>query len=94
MIGRDTLPEVTIRTTETNPDYVPIFVEGEDWPTNRHEYQMEIEIVAEVLQLNLSTGGMRVRYKWPERGRAKMKTVTKDVPISFFFAQYSIQPVG
>ena len=90
MIGQDTLPLVKIQTKETNPDYVPRYQDGDVKPVNYHEYQMDIEIMAEVLQLNLTTGGMRVRYKWPERGRAKMKTVTKDVPISFFFNQYSI----
>lgn len=86
----DNLPVVTIKTRETNPDYVPIFVDGEQWPVNRQDYDMDIEVEAEVLQLNLTTGGMRVRYKWPERGRAKMKTVTKDVSNVWFFAKYSI----
>ena len=93
MIGQDTLPEVTIRTTETNPDYVPRYQDGDVKPVNHHEYQMEIEIVAEVLQLNLSTGGMRVRYRLPDRKTGKLQTITEDVPISFFFNQYSIQEV-
>jgi hypothetical protein len=93
MIGQDTLPLVTIRTREANPAYEPIFVDGEQWPINQSEYYMEVELEAEVLQLNLNTGGMRVRYQWPERGYTKLRTVTKDVPISFFFDRYSIREV-
>ena len=42
----------------------------------------------EVLQLNLNSGGMRVRFM--DRFAGKDKVVTQDIPIKEFFEQYSI----
>lgn len=93
MIGRDSLPLVTIQTVIRNPDWEPIFVEGSNHAVNEASYRIKVELEAEVLQLNLSTGGMRVRYRLPDRETGKLQTITEDVPISFFFNQYSIQEV-
>ena len=44
----------------------------------------------EVVQLNLNSGGMRVRFQDSYQGKAK--TVTQDVGIAAFFAAYAIVP--
>lgn len=89
MIGKDTLPLVTIKTAVVNPEWSPIFEDGNPRAVNEASYRITVELEAEVLQLNLSTGGMRVRYRRPDRD-GKMKTITEDVSASFFFNQYTI----
>jgi hypothetical protein len=57
------------------------------------EYQAEYEIEVEVVQLNLNTGGMRVRYQWPSKQtKSGFETVSRDIPIAAFYAKYDITP--
>ena len=51
------------------------------------DYEMEVEIV----QLNLNTGGMRVRYEWPStRVKKGYEVRSIDVSIKHFFCKYDI----
>jgi hypothetical protein len=57
------------------------------------EYQKDYEIEVEVVQLNLNSGGMRVRYQWPSKTtKSGFETVSRDIPISHFFDKYQITP--
>jgi hypothetical protein len=50
-----------------------------------------IETKVEIVQLNLNSGGMRVRWTEPEPGTIKGFSVqSQDVPIGVFYEQYDI----
>jgi hypothetical protein len=88
----DALPTLTLKLRETNPDWVAKFVEGSNLAVNMDEYQKDYEIEVEVVQLNLNSGGMRVRYQWPsKRSKSGWQTCSRDVSIDAFFEQYTIQ---
>jgi hypothetical protein len=74
------LPVVTATVRVYNQEYVPGGSKGEFMVYARRE--------VEVLQLNLNSGGMRVRFTDMYDG--KTKKVTQDVPISDFYAQFEI----
>lgn len=85
------LPTFTMTLRETNPDYEPIFVEGFTGPINRDEYQKDYEIEVEVVQLNLNTGGMRIRYEWPcKHTKRGFRIESRDVSIDEFYKRYAI----
>lgn len=88
----DANPTLVLTLRETNPDYVPIYVDGSPTPINMAtEYQKDYEIEVEIVQLNLNSGGMRVRYEWPSKHTKRgFETVSRDVSIEHFFKQYSI----
>ena len=90
----DTLPTLTLTLRETNPDFVPIFEDGNNRAVNMDEYQKDYEIEVEVVQLNLNSGGMRVRYEWPSKHTKRgFETVSRDVSIKEFFKQYEIKEI-
>lgn len=85
------LPKVTVKLVERNPNFVARFVEGNNHAVNMDEYQAEYEIEVEIVQLNLNTGGMRVRYEWPNNHRKSgVEVVSRDIPISHFYDKYNI----
>jgi hypothetical protein len=91
----DTLPTLTLTLRETNPEYVPIYADGDVKPINYDEYQKDYEIEVEVVQLNLNSGGMRVRYEWPDKyAKRGVSVQSRDVSISHFFKQYEIKEVA
>ena len=70
--------EATVRVY--NQEYVPGGSKG--------EFMVYARRIVEVLQLNINSGGMRVRFQDTYMG--KVKNVTQDVPISDFYAAYDI----
>ena len=89
------LPKLTLTLRETSPDYVPIFDDGDKYAVNRDEYQKDYEIEVEVVQLNLNSGGMRVRYEWPDKyAKRGVSVQSRDVSISHFFKQYEIKELA
>lgn len=85
------LPKLTVKLVERNPNYVPKYSSDDCRPYNMDEYQAEYEIEVEVVQLNLNTGGMRVRYQWPSKQtKSGFETVSRDIPISHFYDKYDI----
>ena len=84
------LPKLTLTLTETNPDFVAVYG-PDDRAINMDEYQKDYEIEVEVVQLNLNTGGMRVRYEWPcKHTKRGFRMESRDVSIEHFFKQYAI----
>ena len=87
------LPKLTVTLRETDPNFVPRFEKGSNRAVNMDEYQKEYEIEVEVVQLNLNTGGMRVRYDWPDKDSKKGFTVhSRDISIEHFYKSYQITP--
>lgn len=85
------LPKLTVTLRERNPNYAPIFEDGSPRAINMHEYDADYEIEVEVVQLNLNTGGMRVRYEWPSKRTKKgFEVVSRDIPITHFYNHYAI----
>lgn len=85
------LPKLTLTLRETNPDYVPVFEDHSPRAINFDEYQKDYEIEVEVVQLNLNSGGMRVRYEWPDKRSKKGYSVqSRDVSISHFYKEFDI----
>ena len=89
------LPKLTLTLRETNPDYVALYHDGETRPYNMDEYQKDYEIEVEVVQLNLNSAGMRVRYEWPDKyAKRGVSVQSRDVSISHFFKQYEIKELA
>lgn len=85
------LPKLTLKLVLPDPAYVPIFVEGEQWPINHDQYSKEFEVEVEVVQLNINSGGMRIRFEWPNKHRKSgMEMCSQDVSIEHFFNKYTI----
>ena len=62
---------------------------------NGEEYYITIPTWIEILQLNLSTDGMRVRYIDADPTRpGKERVCTTDISIEYFFKDYSIVKNG
>lgn len=89
------LPTLTLTLRETNPEYVPIFEDGSPYAINRDEYQKDYEIEVEVVQLNLNSAGMRIRYEWPDKyAKRGVSVQSRDVSISHFFKHYEIKELA
>ena len=87
------LPKLTVKLVERNPNYVPKYSSDDCRPYNMDEYQAEYEIEVEVVQLNLNTGGMRVRWNEPDADSKKgYRVESQDVSIQYFYDQYQITP--
>ena len=87
-----TLPKLTLTLRETDPNFVARFEPGNNRAVNMDEYQKDYQIEVEVVQLNLNSGGMRVRYQWPNKyKKSGVEMVSRDVSIDAFYAQYKIE---
>lgn len=85
------LPKIKVTLRETDPNFVARFEEGNNRAVNMDEYQKDYEIEVEVVQLNLNTGGMRVRYEWPCKYVKKgFRMESRDISIDHFYKHYSI----
>jgi hypothetical protein len=73
------LPTILATVRVYNQNYTPM---------NGQDFQISEERTVEVLQLNLNSSGMRVRFNDSYQG--KTKVVTQDIGIDAFFAQYAI----
>ena len=89
------LPKLTLTLRETNPDYVAMYHENETRPYNMVDYQKDYEIEVEVVQLNLNSGGMRVRYEWPSKHTKRgFEIVSRDVSLELFYQRYEIKELA
>jgi hypothetical protein len=85
------LPTITVTLRETNPDFEARWEEGSNTAVNMDEYQADYEIEVEIVQLNLNTGGMRVRYQWPSKQtKSGFVTQSRDISIEHFYKSYEI----
>jgi len=83
------LPIVEIEVLDPNPAWVAQWVideRGNRVAANYEDYYVKLKVTAEVVQLNLDKGTMKVRYRSPGTGKWK----TPDHPIAPFFAKYHI----
>jgi len=86
-----TLPVITVTLRRRNPNWKPIFVDGSPRAVNMDDYAMEIPTEVEVVQLNLNTNGMRVRWSEPDPESKKGYTVeSRDISIEHFYKHYDI----
>ena len=86
----DPNPKLTLTLRETNPDWEPVFEPGNNRAVNMDDYRKDYEIEVEVVQLNLNTGGMRVRYVWPDKTKKGFSMRSCDVSIKHFFEKFEI----
>ena len=92
---RMTLPKLTLSLRETNPNWVARFEADNNCAVNMDERQADYEIEVEIVQLNINSGGMRVRYEWPDKHSKKGYSVrSREVSISHFFKQYEIKELA
>jgi hypothetical protein len=80
-----TLPVIRAKVRVYNPDY--------DNKIAGSEFQIYKEREVEVVQLNLNSGGMRVRFMDQGPFDKKPKVVSVDISIDTFFTQYSITKI-
>lgn len=78
----DSLPVITAPVLVYNQNY--------DRLIDPHAFQIKQEREVEVLQLNLSSGSMRVRF--PDVYQGKRKVVTQYISIRHFFDSHQIIP--
>ena len=89
------LPKLTLTLREFDPDWEAVFEPGNNRAINTDTMQKDYEIEVEVVQLNLNTGGMRVRYEWPsERTKKGYEVKSRDVSIAEFFKHYEIKELA
>lgn len=85
------LPTLTVPLRLIDPTWKAQFVEGENRAVNADTMYQQYEVEVEVLTLNLNTGGMRIRYPWPNKHRKTgMEMCSTDISISHFFKKYAI----
>ena len=88
------LPKITMALSLTDPEWEAVFVEGNNQAINMDSYRKEYKIEVEVVQLNLNSGGMRIRYEWPNKHRKSgMEVCTQDVSIEHFYKHYQINKI-
>jgi hypothetical protein len=94
------LPTLRLSMKLTNPNWVPQYATSSEVPTSRiainmDDYYGTYEVEVEVVQLNLNSGGMRVRFEWPnKRYKSGYEVRSVDVPIDAFFERYQIVEKG
>lgn len=76
------LPKVKAVVYVYNPKFVP-------GPNGSEPFQVLEEREVEVLTLNLNSRGMRVRFPDVDHN-GKVKTVTTDIGLEWFYAKYDI----
>lgn len=85
------LPKLTINLRERDPQWVAIFPEDGGPAINADEYYKRYDIEVEIVQLNLNTGTMRVRYMWPDKNVKKGESMqSRDIHIDAFYNEFSI----
>jgi hypothetical protein len=86
------LPTLTLTLRLTDPEWEAIFVPESNQAINMDSYQKDFEVEVEVVQLNLNTGGMRIRFPWPNKHKKSgMGIESRDVSINEFFKHYEIK---
>lgn len=86
------LPTLTLNLRERDPNFVARFEPGNNTAVNMDEYYKMYDIEVEVVQLNLNSEGMRIRYPWPNKHKKNgVEMVSRDVPIDAFFEQFKIE---
>ena len=87
----DPNPKLTLTLRETNPDWEAVFEPGNNHAVNMDDYRKDYEIDVEIVQLNLNSGGMRVRYEWPDKNsKTGFSIKSCDVSIKHFFEKFEI----
>lgn len=85
------LPKLTLTLRLPDPNYKPVFADHSPRAINADEYSKDYEVEVEVVQLNLNSGGMRVRFPWPNKHRKSgMEVCSQDVSIDKFFDKFNI----
>lgn len=85
------LPTLRLTLNLPDPNYVPVFADHSPRAINADEYSKDFEVEVEVVQLNLNSGGMRVRFPWPNKHRKNgMEIQSRDVSIEHFFKKYRV----
>jgi hypothetical protein len=85
------LPKLKVKLMLRDPSWTPIFEDGNPWAVNKDSYLIEQEREVEVVQLNLNTGGMRIRWNEPDATKKKGYVVEScDISIDHFYKHYHI----
>lgn len=86
------LPTITVSLRRRNPEWKPIYENGSPRAINTDTYYVNIDTEVEIVQLNLNTGGMRVRWCEPDSESKKGYVVeSRDISIDHFYKKYAIQ---
>lgn len=89
------LPKLTLTLALPDPEWKAVFTNGTPHAINSDSYLKKYEVEVEVVQLNINSGGMRVRFPWPsKRNKKGFEMLTQDVSIEYFYTQYEIVKKG
>lgn len=88
---QDGLPQIRMTLRLIDPEWKGIFVEGQNGAINADTMYKEFDMMVEIVQLNLNSGGMRIRYEWPSKHTKRgWETCSQDVSIDHFFKHFHI----
>lgn len=85
------LPKITVTLREFDPTWKAVFGDHSPRAINTDTMMKDYEIEVEIVQLNLNSGGMRVRYEWPcKQTKSGFKMQSRDISIDHFYKHYEI----
>lgn len=86
------LPKITVTMREIDPTWKPIYGDGSPKAINADTMYKDYDLEVEIVQLNLNTGGMRVRYEWPSKHTKRGYEIrSRDISIEHFYKHYEIR---
>jgi hypothetical protein len=88
----DGLPQIRMTLRLIDPTWKAVFADGSPKAINTDTMYKEYEIMVDIVQLNLNSGGMRIRYEWPSKYTKRgFEICTQDVSIDHFFKHFNIE---
>ena len=88
------LPTITMTLNLRDPNWKPVYSPDGNTVINMDDYQKDFKVEVEVVQLNLNSGGMRIRYEWPSvRHKKGFEVCSQDVSIEHFYKHYQINKI-
>lgn len=88
----DNLPQIPMTLRLIDPDWKPVFRDGSPTAINIDTMYKEYDLIVEIVQLNLNSGGMRIRYEWPSKHTKRgFEICSQDVSIDHFFKHFHIE---
>lgn len=82
-------PILQVTLKNRNPSWKPVY-DSNGKATNLDTSYVTSEVEVEVIQLNLSSETMRVRYQWPSDNKKGYTVETRDLSIEPFYEQYQV----
>lgn len=88
---QDGNPQIRMSLRLIDPDWKPVYVDHDTKAINTDTMYKMYDVMVEIVQLNLNSGGMRIRYEWPSKHtKSGYEMCSQDVSIDHFFKHFHI----